>query len=186
MAKIMKTDPLDARALDESINVRLMLRGSIGVPLRVVNTRSEFVHRSPAPSRSAACCARCRRSARTHGWGSATMRVESSVLVSSCRSLPATRRSCIAIVMVPFTRSTSSQRSPSASPRRMPSVMATANSAYNRCSRIAARNVVASATLHVWNRCRRGRVGFAKLATLRVSASSATATPSAARSVRNT
>ncbi|MDT7718001.1 MAG: hypothetical protein QOH09_3993 [Pseudonocardiales bacterium] len=83
-----------------------MLRGSSAVPFRVVNTKSESVHRSPAPSRSAACCARCRRSARMHGWGSATLRVESPVLVSSCRSLPATRCSCIAIVTLPSTRST--------------------------------------------------------------------------------
>ena len=172
--------------LRRASNVRLMFRGSSGVPFRVVNTKPESVHRLPAANRSAACWARCRRSARTHGRGSATTRVESSVFVSSRRSSPATRYSCIAIVMVPSTRSTSLHRSPSASPRRMPSAMATAKSAYNRCSRILARKAVASATLQVWNQCRRGRVGLAKLATLRVSTSSATATPNAARSVRKT
>ena len=154
--------------------------------MRVVNTRPESVHRSPATDCSAACSVRCRRSACTHGPGSATTRVESSVLVSSCRSSPATHCNCMAILIVPSMRSTSFQRSPSASPRRMPSAMATTNRACSRCYRIAARKVAASATLHVLNRCRRGRVGSAKLATLRVSTSSATATPNAARSALST
>ena len=104
-------------------NERSALRGSMGVPTWVGNTRSSWSSQGTqtgAASRSAACCVLCWRSASMTGAGSATNRRDRSVFGSSNLSARSTRPSVHLTRTWPAARSTSRQCRASASPLRRP------------------------------------------------------------------
>jgi hypothetical protein len=110
---------------------RLTLRGSIGSPYRVVNTRSERVHAWPASPRARSCLTRRCCNAATHTGGNGSVASDARVLVSRCSSLQPTRCSCWPIVSSASSRSTSSQVRPRTSPLRRPSTRISTYAAYS-------------------------------------------------------
>jgi len=89
---------------------------SSGVPIGLAKTRSRSCQADPAPIRSSSCPKRCSRRAATTGAGIASVRRLFSVFGSTSSTLPASRCSAWRTARVPASRSTSSQRRPSASP----------------------------------------------------------------------
>lgn len=55
MPGVMQTNSADAGFAERSVNDRLKFLGSIGVPYRVVKTKSESDHSSPAACMAASC-----------------------------------------------------------------------------------------------------------------------------------
>ena len=108
------------------------LRGSIGVPTRVVNTRPWSCQREPASRRFCVCrMRRARRAAATESGRlmARTLRAlfgstNSSSPASPPKRLPLIRTSDRDTVSERVSRSTSVQRRPNASPRRSPNATA--------------------------------------------------------------
>ena len=157
----------EPRGLGHRGEVATDVRGSIGVPMVVVNTWPESRQTGPAASRSVVCRFLCARSEATTNPGRLTARRELVVFTSPSTSLPASRLSwCRTTTTAPL-RSTSSQRSPSASPRRKPVPSIVTYSASSRCPLSTAKRRFASATVSERPSVRRAFGAVLRVATLR-------------------
>ena len=126
---------------------RLTLRGSSGLPSRVLKTRPESTHAVPAASRSALRRFRRARRAANVGSGTGTVRLDSEVFGSTRISRPLTRWRARRTVSRPVPKSMSLHRSPSNSPLRSPRVSAHNHNASSGSPRIAETSRLASSTV---------------------------------------